>query len=657
MTSRSRTMGRQRFSLVAAIPIAVAALGVSASADAAPTLADYRYFRALSVDLQGRLPTRAEIAAFEAPSFNVDTWIDAHLSGPTYAERVRRVYMDLLRLDVGPQFQFVPKAALLRRHTIMGPNGEQIYVYFRLLQRREREETDGDFCLTQAETGLQFPKYAPATGTPHPVTQEALDANTVLIRPWWLYRDYRNASPVDRYDAATWGTLYPNFTPVDGLLTDLDGSQVNEIRVCKEEAQTAETGTIFITGRGPAPAGSSPPYGRLIPLPYDTDYAKAHANEPISCLGGTSVTLATECGCGPGLERCLPTTGPNLETNAFTVPLSAPIGAEMPTKVDPEFTASWSRFWWSQEAIQFLDHIVGDDRDFREVLTGRYSFVNGPLAQFYKAIAPSTCCGGDVGNADYLSGLQFDYATPDSLFDPATLPNDLLPQDTNVWREVADRGPHASGIMTMPIFLAKYGSRRGRAHVLYNVFLCRDFVATDEKLPPSNEPNLMIRPGCSTCHVTLEPLAAYFSRVTESDWTFLPESNFPIEAEKCGAVDPADAPKGCSNFYDPAFTTAQSATLRGAYASAEHANAGPQGLAKDFTESDQFPACVSSNVTSAFLGRQLGSDDTPLVEAVQKAFVDGGYKMKPLVRALVTAEAYRNANNLSSDAWRNGGAQ
>lgn len=33
---------------------------------------------------------------------------------------------------------------------------------------------------------------------------------------------------------------------------------------------------------------------------------------------------------------------------------------------------------------------------------------------------------------------------------------------------VADRGPHASGILTMPIFLAKYGSRRARAHVVYS---------------------------------------------------------------------------------------------------------------------------------------------------------------------------------------------
>jgi hypothetical protein len=647
----------RRATRTALLLLPLALLGSVADADAEPSLGEYRHFRALSIDLQGRIPTRTEVSAFEAPTFDIDAWIDERLHGPAYAERIRSVYTDLLRLDVGPSFQFVPKAALLRRHQIMGPDGQPMFVYFRLLQRRVREETDGDFCLTKAETGLQFPKYAPAIGTATPVSQESLDDSTVLVRPWWLYRDYRGQSPQDRYDPKTWGTLYPNFTPVEGLLTDADASPVTAIRVCKEEAQTALAGTIFITGRKPKPLGTPPPYDRLIPLPYDTEYAKAHPNEPIDCSSGTSVTLAHECGCGPGLERCLPTTGPNLETQAFTVPLTAPIGAEQPTEIDPEFTASWSRFWWGQEAAHFIDSIVAEDRDFREVLTGKQTYVNGPLAQFYKWIAPSTCCGADVVNADYLSGQLFGYVNPDSLLDPNVVPDTLLPHDTTQWIEIGDRGPKASGLLTMPIFLTKYGSRRGRAHVLYNAFLCSEFVATDVKLPPSEESNLMIRPGCSSCHVTLEPLAAYFSRVAESDWTYLPEENFPLESEACGAA-PGDSPeKGCGSFYDPAFTTETSAKLRGSYASTEHADQGPRGMAEYITSSELFAPCVAQNVAASFLGRALGSDDAALVDEVAQAFVDGDFRMRPLVRALVKAQAYRDANNLTSEAWRKGIAQ
>jgi len=348
----------RRVNRLGAIMLPLAILGTSAVSEAAPSLSDYRYFRALSIDLQGRIPTRQEIAEFEGPNFNIDGWIDAHLQGPAYAERVRRVYMDLLRFDIGPSFQFVPKPALLRRHTIMGPDGKDLHVYFRVMQRRSREETDGDFCFIKAETGLQFPKYAPAIGTAKPVSQEDLDKNTVLIKPWWLYRDYREANPKDRYDAATWAKLYPNFVPVADLLLEPDGTPVTEVRVCKEEAQQALAGTVFKTGRGPKPIGTPPPYDRLIPLPYDTDYVKDHGDEPIDCLSGTSVALAHECGCGPGLERCLPASGPNLEKNAFTVPLNAPLEIENPTKVDPEFTASWSRLWWGQEAVHFLDGLI-----------------------------------------------------------------------------------------------------------------------------------------------------------------------------------------------------------------------------------------------------------------------------------------------------------
>src|SRR5262245_8208252 len=72
-------------------------LAATVSARALP---DYRSFRALSIDLVGRPPSRAEIAAFEQPGFDLDAWLDARLTGPLYAERIRRIYTDLLRLEL-----------------------------------------------------------------------------------------------------------------------------------------------------------------------------------------------------------------------------------------------------------------------------------------------------------------------------------------------------------------------------------------------------------------------------------------------------------------------------------------------------------------------------------------------------------------------------
>src|SRR4051812_21069588 len=94
-----RSCGASRaLSLAALWAVGVGLAGYAPQAEAASkrTLQDYRYFRALSIDLVGRIPTRDEVAAFEADGFDVDAWIDQQLVTPAYAERIRRVYMDLM---------------------------------------------------------------------------------------------------------------------------------------------------------------------------------------------------------------------------------------------------------------------------------------------------------------------------------------------------------------------------------------------------------------------------------------------------------------------------------------------------------------------------------------------------------------------------------
>jgi uncharacterized protein DUF1585 len=255
--------------------------------------------------------------------------------------------------------------------------------------------------------------------------------------------------------------------------------------------------------------------------------------------------------------------------------------------------------------------------------------VNGPLAQFYRFLASATCCGpaADLGYSD---------AVP--LVEPGAIPDALVPVDTATWLPVADRGPNAAGLLTMPVFLAKYGSRRARAHVAYSAFLCRDFVADSVKLAPSDDPDLTKRPGCSACHQTLEPLAAYYARVAESDWTYLPADRFPMAAGgACSKAKPAGA---CKGVYDPAF-----GVLRSAYASQRNAEAGPAGLGAAIAASPEFAPCVVQNVASSLLGRPLGPDDDAWKAQLAQRFVDGGYRMKALVRAIVTSPRYRDAND------------
>lgn len=601
--------------------------GAGAPPSSGRALPDYRYFRALSVDLVGRPPTRAEIAEFERPDFDVDRWIDAHLAGPSYAERLTRIYMDLLRLELPPTVYFRPGDVVLHWAHVLDDTGRPIYVYFRYGQRRVDPLTDGTFCFTQSESGIDVLEQS-QTGTPKPIAKKLLDERTVLVKPWWLYADYRDSYPKDFY-APSWIERF-GYQLEMRLFVEPDKSAMSEIRVCKEEAQTAETGHIMVTGRKPAGRGDPLPPGRTKRAPVDTPYAIANAGKSISCTSKTGFESAADCGCGVGLERCMPGA-----PAGFMTPMDAPLGTGQPFTAAPRPAHLWLLAWISQEAVHFMDRIFGEDRDVRELLTSRASVVNGPLAQFYRFWANATCC----------NGTDFGYAQAEPLFDPSAVPAGIKFQDINTWQPVADRGPHASGLMTMPVFLLKFGTRRQRAHAIYSAFMCKDFVVKDVTLQPSTEPDLTKRPGCRACHIKLEPMASYFSRIAENDWTYLPASAFPLDAARCHGDPNGRLPNGCKIFYDPSFIDASHAKLRGAYAAPEHVDAGPAGLAADVTASPEFAPCVVKNVAQSFLGRQLTSDDDTWKAELAKLFVDGGYKMRPLVRAIVTSPQYRDLND------------
>jgi hypothetical protein len=602
--------------------VAVVGALVTATSAQARTRTEYRHFRALVIDLEGRLPTRAEIAAFERPDFALDAFLDRALAGDGYGQRIRRTYLDRLRLELPSTFDFRPDGNVLRRQTILGPGGAPLHVYYRSTQRRVREATDGTFCLTRDETGVAFGRRGNATGTPKPVDAAVLEAATVVVRPWWL------AGPKDGL-----------FRPLTALATDATGAPATEIRVCREEASAAINGTVFASGR--TRATRPPPYGRLEPLPTDDAYATANAGKPIACDGGFAYARSADCGCGPNLERCLPAAGPDVESAGFEAIGTTELGLDRPLPLPGRTTQSaWQRFWWAEEAKQYLEWLAREDRDFREVLTGKATVVNGPLTQFYRHHASASCCG---------TAASLGHVVAEPLVDPAALPK-LDPTAASVWKVVDDRGPRAAGILTMPIFLTKYGTRRSRAHAVYSVFECKEFVAEGVSLEPSTEPDLAKRSGCATCHAALEPMAAHFARIVESDWTWLPRSTFPIDLPACRSDDPKTSSRACRTFYEPAFTTASRTALRGAWGSASNVEAGPAGLAAKVVAGPSFATCVVDTVASSFLGRSLGDDDDAMRRRLLAVFVDGGFRLRSLVRALVREPAYANANDLAPGA-------
>ncbi|MBV9948163.1 MAG: DUF1585 domain-containing protein [Myxococcales bacterium] len=609
----------------------------------APTLDDYRHFRAAAIDLLGRMPTRPEIEGFERADFDLDRWIVEHTRGPAYVERMTRVYLDVLRLEPNTSLVFAPGPTELLRHDVLGPGGAPVAVFYRANQRRERPETDQEFCLSPDEMGVVVRRGAPDVGTAKPVTAALLERYTVLVKPWWLYRDYLEPAPRLRYGEG-WSEPDPAFRPVEALLTEdgtAGGAPIEQVRVCREEASARAYGHVFASGRTKsASAEGRLPGGRLRPPPPDRPFAVAHRGELVACDTKLAFENVPECGCGPGLERCLPGDRNDGGAAAFYFPNRSPIGPGEPLDEARQQAQRWFPYWWSQEAARFLGDLFGEDRDFREILTSRRTFVNGPLAQFYGKVQRSGCCGPEVA-----LGMAEE---SEPLFDPGKVPGELAPQDASAWREVPDRGPRAAGILTMPMFLEKYASARARAAALYTTFLCKSFVADNQQLAPSAEPDLTVRPGCRTCHATLEPLAAYFARVEPSSFVFLPEALFPVHSARCKRDGQGKLNGPCNALYDVAFADAKGATLRSAYASPEHADATPVGAAADIVARPDFAACAVQRVAGSFLGRPLTPDDDPLLRAWTDAFVRSGYRIRSLVHAVMRSNLYRGANNARS---------
>jgi hypothetical protein len=640
-----------------ALLASLAVTSLAPDAWAQRTLDEYRFFRALSIDLQGRIPTRAEVAAFEQPAFNVESWIDARLATPEAAERLRRVYVDRLRLELNNVLRINPRGTILRRIRVTRPGGGRVWVYYRSGQRRANVAIDGTMCFTPTELGVQYPTNgdAPAgstCNTPRAVTDAVLNERTVTVRPWWLYRDYRAATPTQRYNPATWATMAPGYDPTDGMLVDEDGAPVTEVRVCREEAQSGATGRPYVRTT-PVPPADTGCARRLTAVPNTNADAMTLAGQTLSCDSQTGFNLSTECGCGPGLERCMPGAAINSLVAGSLVDsqLRAPLGSETPLEVRGVNPSDWLLLWFAQEANHFIDGVFQADRDVRDLVRARDTYVNGPLAQFYRMGQQQSCCN--------TNHLKFGYREPTSLFAPSNVPTALLTHDVERWARVPDRGPLASGLLTMPIFLTKYGTRRARAHVLYQAFMCKEFVAPNVALMPSSEPDLTRRTGCSGCHATLEPMSAFFTRVAESDWTYLPAAQFPLDATRCRTATPLDGmPAGCAPFYDPAFTSGTRAWMRGIYnitAAQANADAGPRGMGDYIANRPEFAPCVVETVAESLLGRELNVEDAALRTQLGTTLTGGGFRARAMLRQLLLSDAYRRANNLSSTAWRAGG--
>ena len=302
------------------------------------------------------------------------------------------------------------------------------------------------------------------------------------------------------------------------------------------------------------------------------------------------------------------------------------------SKRRPQPASAWARNWWGEEARALpRQDLRRRSRLSRGAALARATEVNGPLAQFYRFIASATCCGAgaDIGytraratgrsrrrTRRARAGGHRDVAA-DRRSRPARFGH---PDDADL--------PHEVRLAT------RARARRSTT---------RSCAKTSSPRPSSSRrrtmPDLTKRPGCSTCHQTLEPMAAYFTRVAESDWTWLPATQFPMtqaEVRRPKSSRPVQARSTIprSDESCAAHTRHRRTPSR--------AQPGSRRTSRPRPSSRRASSRPSRSRCSAARSRPKTTRGRP---SCTKTFVDGGYRMKALVRAIVRSPRYREGND------------
>lgn len=325
---------------------------------------------------------------------------------------------------------------------------------------------------------------------------------------------------------------------------------------------------------------------------------------------GRTVECATSaggegCGCGPGLRWC----GNNQ------------------AGVNDRITASMN-----EQLLRYIDDVIRADRPYTEVILGRSLELNGPLAHWLRYQAPTQ-------GFQLLAGPAQNFAVPELDFSDAT------------WVGL-ERGQRHAGILSMPGYLLKFQSDRGRANRFYNAFLCQHFETT-EAIPSASDPchqqpDLTQRCGCKGCHQAVEPAAAYWGRWAEAGVLPLEEADFPRHNPACANTD-ARNPLCRSLYFTQADVTHPEiegpwvGQLR-AYVFADAAReaniaAGPEGIARAAVDSGRYAACTVQRMWQLLVAREPTVAEEATLASLTTNF-SADYRLRALIKAIVTRPEY-----------------
>lgn len=274
--------------------------------------------------------------------------------------------------------------------------------------------------------------------------------------------------------------------------------------------------------------------------------------------------------CGENLGLCLPPTGSYVNdiSYAFTI--------------EPGVMAA---------------KIIADERSWGDLVTTTQGVVNGPLADVMRRFATTMLAVFPPGS----------YPTRNT--DPVFTSAD--PTNLKSWHWI-ERGPGHAGIFTTPAFHRTTNGWRAKANRTMQSLLCREFKAADGSVPvTSDETDLTKKPYCSQCHITLEPMARFFSR-----WPDVGnDNNFFYD------VDSPKDPNGAFNG---------------------KAGSDTPGFGAIVADMDAYSQCAVEKAFKFVVGRQMNAYELEnYLPPLMSKFKSNGKRVFPIMRDIIESPVFK----------------
>jgi hypothetical protein len=258
-------------------------------------------------------------------------------------------------------------------------------------------------------------------------------------------------------------------------------------------------------------------------------------------------------------------------------------------KAYPNFNAATLVPLMQEEARQFLDHVMwGDGGNLHDLFTAPYTYVNGPLAQYY---GMSGVSGTDFVRVDV---------------DPSRRAGILT----------------LGGVMSM-LAHANQSSPVHRGKFVREQILCGMMPAPPPNVPklPDVDPSLTTRerllqhstdPACHSCHRLMDPIGFGFEKLDGAGLWRDTENGKAIDDS--GTIEDSDV---AGNF------------------------TGPAELGAKLSQSLFAQKCVVTSWFHYAYARLEAPEDQCTIKTLSKRFADSGYRFQDLLTALTETDAFR----------------